>query len=179
MGVETLLMAAVVASAASGLAGGLNAFQTARYNADVLTQQSKAAREDAAIQAQLALEDGARATSTGVTVAAKAGGGFDGSARSVLEDLGRQNLYEARRITSEGVAIADAAKAQAKMEIDSGNIALLTSSLDSASTLMGGMMQKRERMQQSDIRQTSSSGARSRAQPFNRRRIDGLHGPAA
>ncbi len=175
MGIETLMMAAAVASAGSAVAGGLNAYQTARYNADVLTQQSKAARQDAGVNAQLALEDGARATSTGITVASKAGGGYDGSARAVLEDLGRQNIYEARRITTEGAAIADAARAQAKMEVAQGNIALGTSILDAGATLMGARMQGQQRRQQASI---AHGGARRAPPPSSsRRRIDGLYGP--
>ncbi len=170
MGVETLMMAAAVASAASSAAQGLNAYQTARYNADVLTQQSKAARQDAGIQAQLALEQGARATGTGITVSAKAGGGYNGSAMAVLEDLGRQNIYEARRATTEGIVISDAARSQAKMETAQGNVALGTGLLDAAATLMGARMQQQQRRQQADIRRGGSLSP-----PPNRRRIDGLY----
>lgn len=177
MGVESLMMVAAFASAASTVAGGLNAYQTGRYNADVLNKQSKAARQEAGVNAQLALEQGARATGAGITIAAKAGGGYDGSARAVLEDLGRQNIYEARRITTEGVAISDAARAQAKMEIAQGNIALGTSVLDAGASLMGQRMQSQQRRQQARIAHSGQGPRPSSPTGFNRRRIDGLYGP--
>lgn len=161
MGVETLMMAAAAASAASSMIGGVNAYQMAGYNAKVMRSQADQARQDAGVEAQLALEKGARDTGAGIVAAAKSGGGFDGSAMSVLQDLGRQSMYEARRISTEGVGQSDGLYAQARATKQQGAVQLFTSTLDAGATLLSaGMAQKQRADQKAILRRQSTSSAR-------------------
>lgn len=123
MGIETMMLAAAAASVAGTGVEGLGAFANSRYQAAVLKNQAAVARADAGIEAQLALEDGARELARGTVIAAKSGGGAEGSALNVLRDLSRQNIYEVNRITVTGKNASDAALAESRQAITSGNLA--------------------------------------------------------
>lgn len=140
MGIETLMLAAAVASAASQAAGGLNALQMGKYQAATLRAQGEQARIDAGTQAQAQLEKSARVTGQGIVAAASSGGGGDGSALSVLEDLSHQSMAQARRSAVEGMAAGRAADAQAKAAKKQGVVKAATSLLGAAGTLLGGAM---------------------------------------
>lgn len=137
MGVETMMMAAAVASAAGTAVEGVDAFRQSRYQASVLNNQAEAARRDASIEAQLALEDGAREVGRGVTISAKSGGGLGGSAWDVLADLSRQNSYEVQRITTQGDNAGRAAEAEAKQVKQQGNFAAFSSVIKAGAQLAG------------------------------------------
>lgn len=137
MGIETMMMAAAAAGAAGTVAEGVNAFSSSRYQASVLANQAEAARRDAGIEAQLALEDSGRDLATATTIAAKGGGGIEGNALNVLRDLSRQSLYEVQRISVEGDNASRAALADAKQAKRQGNFALGGSLLKTVAQLAG------------------------------------------
>lgn len=137
MGLETMALAAAGVKAAGELAGGVDAFQRSRYEAAVLGAQAEAARGDAGVEAQLALEDGAREIGRGMVIAAQGGGGGAGSAHDVLADYSRQNSYEVRRIGIAGDNASRAALADARQAKRSGNFALFGSVVRAGAAVAG------------------------------------------
>lgn len=133
-------IAATGFKAGSSLLKGFTAWQSDRYNASVSEAQGQQARMDAGIQSQFDLEQGDRETATGIVAAASSGGGLGGSARGVLEDLGRQNLYQVRQAATQGIAAQRAASAQASLYRKQATISLITGVTDAASTILGTAM---------------------------------------
>lgn len=136
MGVETMMMAAAVASAAGTAAEGIDGFRQSRYRASSLRNQADAARADAGIQTQLQLEESARDMGAAVAGAAR-DGGLGGSAWDVLADLSRQQSYETRRIATEGANAGRALDVDAKQVKRQGTIQLGVSLLKAGAQLAG------------------------------------------
>jgi hypothetical protein len=57
---------------------------------------ARQARQEGGVQAQIALEEGARVAARAATLAAASGGGITGSAQAVLDDLSRQSMFRVR-----------------------------------------------------------------------------------
>lgn len=170
MGVETMMMAAAVASAGGQVLEGVDAFQRSRYEAAVLENQAEAARRDAGVEIQLNLEEGAREIGRGITIAAKSGGGGEGSAFDVLADFSRQNIYEVQRLAVAGDNASRAAMADAKQAKRAGNFALAGSVIKAGATLAGAPNARGDGTLLSDAidrrRQRGGNERRSTPQPM-------------
>lgn len=145
MGVETLMIAAAAAAAGGKLIEGVSGYRQAQYNAQVAKEQARQNRYDSAVEIQLGLNQAARDTGQGITIAAKQGGGYDGSAMDVLSDLNQQHMYEARRISAQAKAFDKVKKAEAKQTMSQAKIQLLgsvVSAAGSAASIMAGMPTK-------------------------------------
>lgn len=141
-GVEPLMIAAAVASAAGSAVQGVNAYQVGAYQSKLAKEQAAQAAADASSQAQQALDEGARTLARGVTIAAQ-GGGLNGSALDVLGDLSRQTTYEARRLTTQGLAEAQALATEGRAAKQQGAIGAVSHGLEAASTLFSAGMKVR------------------------------------
>lgn len=153
MGIETLMLASSIASAASSAMKGVNALQMAKYQSRVLRAEGQQARLDAGTEVQAGLERSARLTGQGIVAAATSGGGGGGSALDVLQDLSRQSFSEARRVATEGQAAGRAADAQAKVVRKQGRVAFATSMLEAGSTLLSSAMGAKQASAQSSAMQ--------------------------
>jgi len=137
VGIETMMIAAAVAGAAGTALDGASQFADSRYRSAVLKNQADAARRDAGIEVQLNLEDSGRDLAVAQTIAAKGGGGIEGSALNVMRDLSRQGIYEVQRIAVEGDNASRAAMADAKQAKRQGDFALAGSLIKAGAQLAG------------------------------------------
>lgn len=131
---------AVGAKALGSLFGGIGGYRQGRARAKALKYAATNARREAGVKASLLLEDSDRTGARAATLAAASGGGgLEGSALAVIDDLARQGMYRARQTVRDGVAQSyalqsDAATARAQAPLD-----LTTGFIDAGATVLGGI----------------------------------------
>jgi len=127
-------------SAVGSIFGGIGRSNAGKARAKALQNQARNERRQAGVAASLALEDSDRVGARAATLAAASGGGgLQGSALAVLDDLSRQGLYNARQRVRDGLTRSTAllndatsAKRQASLDLFSGFI-------EAGSTVLGQM----------------------------------------
>ena len=140
--VAPVLLAAGVSSVGK-LFGGFGAKRAAQAKARMLTAEARNVRQEAGIKASLALEDSDRTGARAATLAAASGGGgLQGSALSVIEDLARQGVYRARQTVRDGVAESTALLNDATTDKRQGSLDMFSSMIDATSTFLGGIGQE-------------------------------------
>lgn len=140
--VAPVLLAAGVSSVGK-LFGGFGAKRAAQAKARMLTAQARNVRQEAGIKASLALEDSDRTGARAATLAAASGGGgLQGSALSVIDDLSRQGLYRARQVVRDGLAESTALLNDATTAKRQGSLDMFSSMIDATSTFLGGIGQE-------------------------------------
>lgn len=133
-------MLAAGVSAVGKIIGGFGAKRAAKARAKALTQAARNARQEAGIAASLALEDSDRTGARAATLAAASGGGgLQGSALAVIDDLARQGMYRARQTVRDGLSQSTALLNDATTAKRQGSLDLFSSVIDAGSTVLGQM----------------------------------------
>lgn len=126
--------------AVGSLFGGFGGYRANKAKAKASRFAARNARQEAGVQASIQLEDSDRIGARAATLAAASGGGgLQGSALAVIDDLARQGMYRARQTVRDGLARSSAlldestaARRQAELELTSGV-------MEAATTVLGGM----------------------------------------
>lgn len=139
--VAPVLLAAGVSSIGK-LFGGIGASRAAKARARMLTAQARNVRQEAGIKASMALEDSDRTGARAATLAAASGGGLQGSALDVIDDLARQGVYRARQTVRDGLAESAGLLNDATTAKRQGSLELFSSMIDATSTFLGGVGQE-------------------------------------
>lgn len=142
----TLPLLAAGISAVGSIIGGVGRRNQARARAAALKDQARNARQEAAVNAQLRLEESDRVGARAATLAAASGGGgLQGSALDVLADLSRQGMYRARQTVRDGVAQGIALMNDAETMKRQGDLDLTVGFFDAATTVLGQMGQSAQK----------------------------------
>lgn len=140
--VAPVLLAAGVSSIGK-LFSGFGASRAGKAKARMLAAQARNTRQEAGIKASLALEDSDRTGARAATLAAASGGGgLQGSALAVIDDLSRQGLYNARQVVRDGLAESTALLNDATTAKRQGSLDMFSSMIDATSTFLGGIGQE-------------------------------------
>ncbi len=140
--VAPVLLAAGVSSIGK-LMGGFGASRAAKARARMLTAQARNVRQEAGIKASMALEDSDRTGARAATLAAASGGGgLQGSALAVIDDLARQGVYRARQTVRDGLAESAGLLNDATTAKRQGSLEMFSSVIDATSTFLGGVGQE-------------------------------------
>lgn len=133
-------MLATGLAAAGKIVGGFAARKAARARARALTNAARNARQEAGVAASIALEDSDRVGARAATLAAASGGGgLQGSALAVIDDLARQGLANARQRVRDGLSQSVALLNDATTAKRQGSLDLFASFVDAGSTVLGQM----------------------------------------
>lgn len=136
------LALAAGASAVGSLFKGVGGYQAGKAKAKALGYAARNARQEAGINAQLALEDSDRIGARAATLAAASGGGgLQGSALSVIDDLARQGLYRARQTARDGISQSVALLQEATTAKRQGAADLTAGFIQAGTTVLGAMGQ--------------------------------------
>lgn len=133
-------MLAAGLSAVGKIFGGIGAKRAAQARAKALTNAARNARQEAGVAASIALEDSDRVGARAATqAAASGGGGLQGSALAVIDDLARQGMYRARQTVRDGLSQSVALLNDATTAKRQGSLDLFSSFIDAGSTVLGQM----------------------------------------
>lgn len=139
-------MLAVGLKAAGQIIGGLGSYRQRKARAKALGYAARNARQEAGVQASIQLEDSDRIGARAATLAAASGGGgLQGSALAVIDDLARQGLYRARQTVRDGLARSVALKDEATSERRQAEADVAGSVLQAATTVLGGAAEEAQR----------------------------------
>lgn len=141
-GPVTVMALATGAKAIGKLFGGFGKYRAGKARAKALKFAARNARREAGINASIQLEESDRVGARAATLAAASGGGgLQGSALAVIDDLARQGMYRARQTVRDGLAQSaalldesTAARRQAEMDMTTGFF-------EAATTVLGQMGQ--------------------------------------
>lgn len=135
-----LMALAAGASAVGSLFKGIGGYQAGRAKAKSLAYAARNARQEAGIKASLALEESDRVGARAATLAAASGGGgLQGSALAVIDDLARQGVYRARQTVRDGLSESIALLQDATTAKRQGSLELTSSLIEAGSTVLGAM----------------------------------------
>ena len=135
-------MLAVGLKAAGNLFGGFGAYRAGQARGKALKFAATNARREAGVQASIGLEESDRIGARAATLAAASGGGgLEGSALSVIDDLARQGMYRARQTVRDGLARSAALLDESTAARRQGQMDLTASIISAGSTVLGGMGQ--------------------------------------
>lgn len=133
-------MLATGLAAAGKIVGGFAARKAAKARAKALTNAARNARQEAGVSASIALEESDRVGARAATLAAASGGGgLQGSALDVIDDLARQGMYRARQTVRDGLSQSVALLNDATTAKRQGSLDLFSSFIDAGSTVLGQM----------------------------------------
>jgi hypothetical protein len=92
------------------------------------------------VRASIAMEESDRVGARAATLAAASGGGgLQGSALAVIEDLARQGVYRARQTVRDGLSESIALQNDARVARQQASLDLTTSLFEAGSTVLGQM----------------------------------------
>jgi hypothetical protein len=133
---------AVGVKALGSLMGGFGSYRANKGRAKALRFAATNARREAGVQASIQLEDSDRIGARAATLAAASGGGgLQGSALSVIDDLARQGMYRARQTVRDGIARSYALLDESTAASRQAQADLTASFIQAGSTVLGGMGQ--------------------------------------
>lgn len=133
-------MLAAGLSAVGSIMGGFAKRKQQRARAKALEGAARNARQEAGISASLALEESDRVGARAATLAAASGGGgLQGSALDVIDDLARQGMYRARQVVRDGLSQSTALLNDATTARRQGSLDLFGSFVEAGSTVLGQM----------------------------------------
>lgn len=139
MGAEVLGASLAAVGKVFGAIGG---YQAGRAKAKALTYAATNARREAGVKASMQLEESDRIGARAATLAAASGGGgIEGSALAVIDDLARQGLFRARQTVRDGVSQSVAYLNDATTAKRQGEADLVGGLIDAGATVLGGMGQ--------------------------------------
>jgi hypothetical protein len=135
-----MTMLAAGLSAVGSIIGGIGRFQAGRARARALRFAARNARQEAGVRASIAMEESDRVGARAATLAAASGGGgLQGSALAVIEDLARQGVYRARQTVRDGLSESIALQNDARVARQQASLDLTTSLFEAGSTVLGQM----------------------------------------
>lgn len=117
----------MMVAAVGEMMAGIGSYFTSRQQGEALDAAAKQARTEGSQAAQLELENTDRTTARAATLAAASGGGLTGSALTVLDDLSRQGVYNARAQIYQGESEGRNLNYQAKVTRRQGELELFLS----------------------------------------------------
>lgn len=133
---------AVGLKAAGKIMGGIGGYRANKAKAKALKFAATNARREAGVQASIQLEDSDRIGARAATLAAASGGGgLQGSALAVIDDLARQGMYRARQTVRDGVAKSVALMDEATFRRRQAELELTAGFYEAGTTVLGGMGQ--------------------------------------
>lgn len=133
-------MLAAGLSAVGSIFGGIGRYQQGRAKAKMLKFAAQNARREAGVMASIQMEESDRVGARAATLAASSGGGgVEGSALAVIDDLARQGLYRARHTVRDGLAQSQAMLTEATVAKRQASLDLTSSFLNASSTVLGQM----------------------------------------
>jgi hypothetical protein len=128
------------ASAVGSLFSGIGRFGQGKARSKALKYAARNARREAGVRASIALEDSDRIGARAATLAAASGGGgLQGSALAVIDDLARQGMYRARQTVRDGLAESSALLQEAGTARAQADLDLFSSVLSAGSTVLGAI----------------------------------------
>lgn len=140
-----LLIAAAGMAAAGKLMQGIGANAAAKSRAKALEVNAQMDLDEAGVAASLGLEEDARAQGRlAVLAGSGSGGGAQGSALNVLDDLQRQSLFKTRSTAYRGQTSAWSRRNDATIARREGKAALISSVFSAGSTVLGAFAQNYE-----------------------------------
>lgn len=139
--VAPVLLAAGV-SAVGSLFGGIGKRNANRAKARALQAAARNVRREAGVTASLQLEESDRVGARAATQAAANGGGLQGSAMDVIDDLARQGVYRARQTVRDGISQSVQLMNDATTAKRQGDLELFSSAIEAGSTFLGGIGQE-------------------------------------
>lgn len=133
---------AVGAKALGSLFGGFGRSRANKARAKALKFAARNARQEAGINASLAMEESDRVGARAATLAAASGGGgLQGSALAVIDDLARQGMYRARQTVRDGLAQSAAILDESTAARRQAGLDIATGVFEAATTVLGGFGQ--------------------------------------
>lgn len=129
-------------SAVGSFMGGLAKRGASRARARAMQAAARNARREAGVTASLQLEESDRVGARAATQAAMNGGGLQGSALDVIDDLARQGMYRARQTVRDGVSQSVQLMNDAQTAKRQGDLELFSSMVEASSTFLGGIGQE-------------------------------------
>lgn len=137
---------AVGVKAVGQVLGGIGGYRANKARAKALRFAARNARQEAGVQASINLEESDRVGARAATLAAASGGGgLQGSALSVIDDLARQGLYRARATVRDGLARSTALLDESTAARRQGQADLAGGFLQAATTVLGGAAEEAQR----------------------------------
>lgn len=149
------LMAQMAQSAGSGgglgaglnaigkLFGGFNRYRQGKAKAKALRFAARNARQEAGVMASMQLEESDRIGARAATLAAASGGGgLEGSALAVIDDLARQGMYRARQTVRDGLAQSAALLDEATAARRQAELDMTSAIFEAGSSFLGQMGQQ-------------------------------------
>lgn len=133
---------------AGQIVSGFGNWQMSRAKAAALKAQAKQDRRDGSTAGQLAADEAERAGARAAVVGAATGGGFEGSFGTVLEDLERTGVFNARSAIFAGESAAKNSEYEAKVAKYEGNMQLLTAAIGLGGSIAGDRMRAAEQRKQ-------------------------------
>lgn len=137
-------IAAAGLSAVGSLFEGITANSAAKARARQLEMQAQQARQEGGVAAQMGIADDQRMQAHAATLAAANGGGFEGSAMNVLNDLQQQSLFKAKSTVYRAQSQANNADYEASVARQEGKNALISGAIKAGSSLLSGFGQASE-----------------------------------
>lgn len=142
MSVELATVAAGM-KAVGSLFGGFGKYRQGKARAKALKFAARNARREAGINASIALEESDRVGARAATLAAASGGGgLQGSALAVIDDLARQGMYRARQTVRDGLAQSVALMDEATAARRQAELDLFTGVWGAGTSFLGGLGQQ-------------------------------------
>lgn len=138
--------------AVGSLVKGIGAYQAGKAREKQAKMAAVQANQEAAIEANVALDEADRVGGEAAVRAAANGGGFDGSTADVLADIERRGAFNARSAIWAGSTKANNFLYEGKVARRQGALALLGATVDAGSSVAGGFMQSGEASKQSAAR---------------------------
>ena len=133
-------MLAAGLSAVGSIIGGIGKFQAGQSRSRALRFAARNARQEAGIRASIAMEESDRVGARAATLAAASGGGgLQGSALAVIDDLARQGVYRARQTVRDGLSESVALQNDARVARQQASLDLTTSLFEAGTTVLGEM----------------------------------------
>jgi hypothetical protein len=120
---------------------GITAFLGGKSEQKAAQAAALQAKQEAAVDANIKLDEGER-ISASAAVAAASGGGGTGSALNILEDLGRQASHNARTAIYRGATEASRYEFQGRKARAEGWRTLISETVDAASSFLGSSGQQ-------------------------------------
>lgn len=133
---DPITIAAALASAGK-LFEGITAFIGGNDKKRLMQQAADQARQEGSVRANISLADSERAAARAATMAAGGGGGVVGSAIDVLDDLGRQAMFNARSAIYAGESEAQQRLYEGRVAKAEGMKTLITSGVRATSSFLG------------------------------------------
>lgn len=141
-------MAQAASQQVGRLIQGFGSWQASMSKAANLKASAKVARREASAEAQMATDEAERAGARAAVAGAASGGGFEGSFGSVLEDLERTGVFNARSAIYAGNVDANNRLYESEVAKQEGRFALISSIFQTSASIAGQQMQAAEQRKQ-------------------------------